>query len=123
MRAAQSSGHQGCYYELTISGSSSSAETTSVYTGRYLAMPYRTRAGKPRVVVKALTPAERLELGDSTWSVVPAAVAITAEGTGGGEGAALALHLPSLSDATTYELVVDSRRVGHGCAPAAVHAK
>jgi hypothetical protein len=123
MAAAQSGAHQGCYYEVTISGSSSSAETTSVYTGRYLATPYRTRAGEPRVVVKALTPAERLELGDSTWSVVPAAVAITAEGTGGGEGAALALHLPSLSDATTYELVVDSRRVGHGCAPAAVHAK
>ena len=122
MRTAQSGGHYGCYYELTISGSSSSAETTSVYTGRYLATPYRTRAGEPRVVVKALTPAERLELGDNTVSVVPAAVAINAKGTADGEGAAVALHLPSLSDATSYELVVDSRRVGHGCAPAAVHA-
>ncbi len=121
--------HNGCYYEVTISGSSSSGEVVHVYTGRYLATPFRTRAGEPRVVVKALTPAERIDLGDNTWSIVPVAVAINADSRDGnlaggfsGEAGQMALQLPTLTEDSSYELVVDSRRVGHGCAAPTVHA-
>ena len=122
------SDHNGCYYEVTVSGSSSSGEEVHVYTGRYLATPFRTRAGEPRVVVKALTPAEREYLGDNTWSVVPVAVAINAGSEDGkadgisSEGGQMALQLPTLTEDSSYELVVDSRRVGHGCAAPTVHA-
>lgn len=113
---------------MTISSSSSSGEVVNVYTGHYLVTPFRTRVGEPRVVVKALTSAERVDLEDNTWSIVPVVVAInTGSGdgnVGGGlfEGAKVALHLPSLADDSSDELVVDSRRVGHGCAVATVHA-
>lgn len=114
-----------CFYEITLSGFSHAEEekdgqhdlvkTTRVYTGRYLATPFRLPGSDTaRVVVKALTPAETTPLGEDAWSVVPTCTASAEPGN------AVLIAVEGVQDEGSYELVVDTRRVGHGCASVSV---
>eukprot|EP01045_Picozoa_sp_COSAG04_P005523 COSAG04_NODE_257_length_18753_cov_7.516857_8_plen_1972_part_00 len=103
-----SEGLSACYYEVTLSGVAEKAGAkTSVFTGRYIVTPFRRpSSGAPALAVKALTPAGATALGEDSLSVAPRATAF-------GDEVELALDLP---EGCVYELVVDTHRVGRGCA-------
>ena len=99
-----------CYFELTLSGyGHSTGGDTMVYSGRFIATPFRLPSGVERVTVQVLTPASVTALGDDAWSVVPSAASV------GGDGILIEIGAGTKTELGDYELVVDTRRVGRGC--------
>ena len=101
---------KACYYELTLSGFALPLDgdgEVQVYSARFIATPWQTASLRRGLVVRSLTG------GDEEAAVSGGASVAALSPTVNGDGDAVSFALGRA--AHEREIVVDARRVGHGC--------